>query len=161
MCRGTYLIILGAWAFLGRVGGAVVWKHCFSMIFKVQIDAFRSLRGAIGSYFSSPGGPWAAILRVWRYPWANLACSCCQKSHLPFHTPLFFSDFGSKMGLWKPPNGVKIFDKLVQNASKRSLRFWIAFSLDFGWFSGVNLIRTETHGHIKTKRPKATFSCIY
>ena len=40
VCRATYLIILGAWAFLGRVGRAVVWKQCFSMIFRSKFMLF-------------------------------------------------------------------------------------------------------------------------
>ena len=45
--------------------------------FYVQVDAFHDLRGAIGSYFLSPGGPWADMLRVWGYPWADLVRSRC------------------------------------------------------------------------------------
>ena len=40
VCRGTDLIVLEAWAFLGRVGRAVVWKHCFSMIFTSKLMVF-------------------------------------------------------------------------------------------------------------------------
>ena len=31
--KSAILIILGAWAFLGRMGRPVVWKQCFSWIF--------------------------------------------------------------------------------------------------------------------------------
>ena len=59
--KSANLIILGAWAFLGRMGRPVVWKQCFSWIFisKSMVfglsgvpldDIFRSL-GILGQLF--------------------------------------------------------------------------------------------------------------
>ena len=42
VCRITYLIILGAWAFLGRVGRLVMWKQCFSMTFRSKLMLFMA-----------------------------------------------------------------------------------------------------------------------
>ena len=38
--KGAFLIILGAWAFLGRLGRPVVWKHCFSKMFMSKSMVF-------------------------------------------------------------------------------------------------------------------------
>ena len=53
--RGTFLIILGAWAFLGRMGRPVVWKQCFSRIFMSESMVFRVQGVPTGDIFRAQG----------------------------------------------------------------------------------------------------------
>ena len=53
--KSVFLIILGAWAFLGRMGRPVVWKQCFSMIFMSKSMVFRVQGVPFGDIFRAQG----------------------------------------------------------------------------------------------------------
>ena len=109
--------------------------------------------------------PWATILRVWGYPWTDLARSRCQRPPPPFTPAPFLAILEPK---WEPErcqNGAKILKKTVQNPIKKSMRFWIAFVMDFSACLVPKLIeiwmKMKTHRRIKAKRPRAAKYCKY
>ena len=123
------------------------------------------LGALFGANFEVLGPPWATILRVWGYPWADLVRSCCQRPLVAFTGAPFWTIFEPKCEPKGGQNGAKILKKSVQNSIKKSMRFWIAFLLDFGWLLVPKLIeiwiKIKTHRRIKAKRLRAAKYCKY
>ena len=109
--------------------------------------------------------PWATILRVWGYPWTHSACSRCPRPPVPFSIAPFWPIFKPKCDPNGSQNRAKIQKKSIQNLIKKSMRFWIAFLLDFAWFLVPKLIeiwiKIKTYRRIKAKRPRAAKYCKY
>ena len=131
MCKRYFLIHFGSLDLPRTLWPPSFIKSSIFIIFRSLSVCFGGPWGAIGRYFGSPGVAGALILRVWGYPWADLARSSCQRPPPPFSVAPFLTIFEAKWDAKRRHNGATIFKKSVQNSIKKSMRFWMAFLLDF------------------------------
>ena len=137
----------------------------FSRVLMSKLVFFGLPGATLGAKFGVLRPPWATILRVWGYPWADLVRSCCQRPLVPDSSAPFWTIFEPKCEPKGGQHGAKILKQSVRNSIKTSMRFWIAFLLDFGWFLVPKLIeiwiKIKTHRRIQAKRPRAAKYCKY
>jgi len=97
------------------------------------------LEAPLGPNFGVLGPPWATILRVWGYPWADLVRSCCERTLVAESAAPFWTIYERKCEPKGSQNGAKILKKSVQSSIEKSMPFWVAFFIGFCVILGAKI----------------------